>query len=135
MHMFIGCNVGDILYQYGETVPGSGPCEKCLCDRNGVSCSPVQCQVKAGCKALHRADHCCPLYQCGKYKYISHALLLNLIIILILHTIYVLNFNMNKYNFQNVNVTAQYIQMVKSLSILIHAKCVIAKEEKLFATK
>ncbi|XP_076250788.1 uncharacterized protein LOC143190415 isoform X1 [Rhynchophorus ferrugineus] len=58
------CIVGDVVYGAEEPVPAEQPCLKCRCRPPGVQCETVQCAKKAGCKAIHRPNRCCPDYQC-----------------------------------------------------------------------
>ncbi|KAL0272508.1 UNVERIFIED_CONTAM: hypothetical protein PYX00_005447 [Menopon gallinae] len=58
------CVHENAIYKAGQNFSTGNPCETCVCDPPGVSCSLRSCDLKAGCKAIHKANRCCPEYVC-----------------------------------------------------------------------
>jgi hypothetical protein len=42
-----------------------------MLDGNLVPKTTINCEKKAGCRAIQKTGECCPEYQCGKYEFFS----------------------------------------------------------------
>lgn len=68
LHKYTKCHYNGSIYENGDIVDTTHPCNKCKCHRGQVTCYWQQCTGAPDktCIPLFVPGNCCPLYSCDK---------------------------------------------------------------------